>query len=378
MFFRLFKYSIMKSLRKKEIFFWNLCFPFILGTLFFVSFGNYSENLENFRTIPIAYVETENADAEFEAVLTELEQQDSPLVERNTVSLDEAQKLLEDGDVEGVYYNDKDGIILYVKEEGIFPSILKTVLDEYQKTSNAIATIAEKHPENLMAVLDNISTEVNMLTEKPTSSGNLDTMVSYFYALIAMSCLYGCFTGVNCAVDIKADKSALGARRLVASTNRFSMMLADIAASIALQFFCSELAVCYLKYVLKVDFGRRMPYLALVVLVGSIIGIATGFFIGSVGKAPIEGKIGMAVGITMLECFLSGLMVGNMYYIIQDICPLINKINPASLIVDALYSLDIYDTYERFYGNLGLMLGISVLLGGLGYLSIRRERYASI
>lgn len=377
MFFRLIGYSIVRNLREKEIFFWNLCFPIILGTLFFVTFGNYLEKAESFHAVSVAYVQAEQAAESFETVLEELEH-DSDLLAVTRTDMDEAEKLLENGDVYGIYYYHQGEIRLCVKEEGIEPSILKIVLDEYEKMQHVIEKIMESHPEKLQEVVDGMAEETQMLTEETYTEGKMDSMITYFYALIAMTCLYGCFTGVNCAVDIKANMSPLGARRLVASTNRFLMMAADIAASIVLQFVSTAIAIVYLKYVLGVDFGRRMPYVALVVLVGAFIGIATGFFIGSVGKQTRESKIGIAVAVTMFECFLSGLMVGNMYYVIQGICPLLNKINPAALIVDALYSLDIYTTYERFYGNLGILLGLAVLLSVLGFLTIRRERYASI
>lgn len=378
MFFRLFKYNVIRNARSKEILFWNLLFPIALGTLFHVTFGSYMDKKEIFNQIPVAYVEENATDETFPTVLDEIEQGDDALIKVTDTSLEKAKDMLSDGDVSGIYYNSGDGIKLYVEKDGIKPSILKVVLDEYLKDQNTITTIAKSHPEMLEQVLGNMNKQVSMLTDENYTDSKMDSMMSYFYALIAMTCLYGCFFGVTCAVEIKADITPLGARRIVASTNRFIVLAADILSSLVLQLGTSLFATFYLKYALGVEFGSKMPQVILVVLIGSFIGIATGFFIGSFGKQSRETKTGIAIAITMLECFLSGLMVENMYYTIQKYCPILNKINPAAVLVDALYSLDIYPTMERFYHNMVLLLVIAVVLCIASYMAVRRERYASL
>ena len=62
----------------------------------------------------------------------------------------------------------------------------------------------------------------------------------------------------------------------------------------------------------------------------------------------------MGTAVTMTFCFLSGLMVGDMRMNIENSCPIINKINPAALITDSFYALEIYDTYDRFLTNIFL------------------------
>lgn len=378
MFGRLFLYNIKRQLRTKELVFWNLCFPIILGTLFVVTFGENMEKTENFHTVSVAYVTEEAEDETFTQVLKTLEEGDHPLIAVSRGSMEESEKLLAEDAVKGIFRNKDGEIRLYVEKEGISQSILKLVLEQYQQRKAVIYQIGSTHPENLPKVLGSMETEISVLREEKYTDGSMDVMNGYFYALIAMSCLYGCFGGVNCAVDNKADLSALAIRRNIASTSRFLSMTTDILSTIAEQFVFTMFSVCYLKYAMGIDFGNRMPQTMLVVLVGSFIGTATGFFIGSLEGPRRETKTGIAVAVTMAECFLSGLMVGSMYHIIQDICPLLNKINPASLIVDALYSLDIYSDYTRFYQNLGILCIIAVLLCAGSYFTVRRERYASI
>ena len=378
MFGRLLFYNIKRQLRTKELMFWNLCFPILLGTLFFVTFGGNMEKAENFHAVSVAYSAEGETDAVFSSVLETLEEGENPLLKVMEINMEEGRKLLEKDEVKGIF-EDKDGeLCLYVKQEGISQSILKQILEQYQQRKKAFSLIGSVYPENLPAVVSSMETEISMLREDKYTDGSMDVMNGYFYALIAMNCLYGCFGGVNCAVDNKANLSALAVRRNVACQSRFLSMTADILSTLAEQFLFTMFSVAYLKYFLGVDFGNRMLPFLLVVFVGSFIGTATGFFIGSLGRMRQETKVGISVAVTMSECFLSGLMVGSMYHIIQEICPILNKINPAALIVDALYSLDIYSDYSRFSQNLGILCIIAALLCIGSYLMVRRERYASI
>lgn len=336
------------------------------------------EKSENFHAVPVAYIAEGETDGVFSSLLETLEEGENPLLIVTGTDMEEGKQLLEADEVKGVFA-DKDGELqLYVKQEGISQSILKLVLEQYQQRKEAFHQIGSVYPENLPAVISSMKTEISMIREEKYTDGSMDTMNGYFYALIAMNCLYGCFGGVNCAVDNKANLSALAIRRNIASQSRFLSMAADILSALAEQFFFTMVSVFYLKYVLGIAFGSQMLPLMLVVFVGSFIGTATGFFIGSLGGMRQESKTGISIAVTMTECFLSGLMVGNMYHIIQDICPILNKLNPASLLVDALYSLDIYSGYARFGQNLGILCIIALLLCIGSYFMVRRERYASV
>ena len=74
MFFRLYKYNLIRYGRQKIMIFWNLLFPIILGSLFHVAFGSYMEKEVAFHQIPVACVEEEKADENFTALLKSLEE----------------------------------------------------------------------------------------------------------------------------------------------------------------------------------------------------------------------------------------------------------------------------------------------------------------
>ena len=81
---------------------------------------------------------------------------------------------------------------------------------------------------------------------------------------------------------------------------------------------------------------------------------------------------------SMLMCFLSGLMVGNIKAIIQQHLPIINKLNPAAVISDSIYCLDIYPDLSHFLTKLTTMVIMSAVLMIAGIAFTRRKKYASI
>ena len=103
-----------------------------------------------------------------------------------------------------------------------------------------------------------------------------------------------------------------------------------------------------------------------------------GIAIASVLKKSENIKTGMIIAITMFGCFLSGMMGITMKYIIDKNLPIINKINPASMITDGFYSLYYYDTLDRYIFNIASLLIFAFIMIFISYISLRRQKYDSI
>ena len=67
-----------------------------------------------------------------------------------------------------------------------------------------------------------------------------------------------------------------------------------------------------------------------------------------------------------------------MKYIIDSNIPLLNKINPASMITDGLYSLYYFDTYNRFIFDIVSLIIFSLVMILLSIRGLRRTKYDSI
>lgn len=382
MFLHSFKYFIKMAVRDKEKMFWILLFPIVLGTLFKLAFGNFSEG-EQFVTIPVAVVSDGSETAEqMITVLDELtkEENDSLLKVLHATEA-EAKELLEAKEVDGIFFVTDElalSISAQMKNSKLNQSILQSVAEQINGKFAIINDVLEAHPEKIMDVIDSFDDEMEYITEKAFTSGNMRVETQYFYNLIAMACLYTSMTGMVIAVRSQANLSDIGARKNVSPVHKMVSITAEILANIILQTLCVVVSVLYLVFILKIDFGVSLGLLIFVTFIGCVTGVALGFFVGCLGKAKEETKIGRLMAVSMTCCFLSGLMVGNMRMIVEGFCPFINRINPAALITDSMYALNIYDTYDRFAQNILTLLALAVAFSVGGFFVVRRQKYASL
>ena len=96
------------------------------------------------------------------------------------------------------------------------------------------------------------------------------------------------------------------------------------------------------------------------------------------GASIAAVKYGKVIDTSMGLTPLAGLMMGNMKIIIQNNCPILNKINPATIITDSFYSLAIYESYDRFIFDIISLLIFVIIFIMAGFLMTRRKKYASL
>lgn len=380
MFLHLYKYRLLKLIRTKELFFWSLVFPIFLGTLFYICLSNFMNGGEAFKVVPVAVVDKSmSGDQEaFRLLLKDLSDQgENQVLDVRYCDEGEAKKLLDAEKVTGIVRIGED-IQLTVGGSGIDESILKGILDSYKEIENAMSRIAVDRGEKVMAAVQALEQDQNYLREIRLTDGNQSDIIQYFYALLAMTCLYGGFLGLINGIEVQANISALGTRRSLGPNRKSLMGFCDFLAALTIQFGEIILMLFYLIVILKLDFGRQLGFVFLTSLVGCVIGVAYGLFIGTAVKGGEGIKNGIFVGSVMLMCFLGGLMYGNIRMLIEHRFPLLNRINPAVLLSDAYYSLDIYDDYGRYFQNMGILLTFAVILCGVSFMIIRRQKYASI
>lgn len=380
MFWHLYKYHFKASIRNKSAIFWCFAFPLILATLFYFGFGNLLNDSEELQPVPIAIVETKAAKTGegFKQVTAELSKKgDGQLLKVQNTSLKKAEKLLDEEKIDG-FYTLGDSVKLTVKKNGINQTILKEVSDQYIQMSHMVEETVKEHPEGIEKLVKAMSQ--NMVENKQISLGNEDAnmMVQYFYALLAMVCLYGCFLGLQNALHTQANLSDIGARKAVSATGKLKSTVADFLVGVTVQFLAFLVAIGYMQLVLKIDLGHQVGLILLAGFFGCITGVSMGMFIGSVGRMSTDTKSGICVSVSMFFCFFSGLMVGNMKNIVENSFPILNRINPAALITDCFYSLNIYDDLSAYIRSCASLAVITILFCLGSFFVMRRKKYASI
>lgn len=377
MFGHLFKYGFKSLMRTKEVVFWTWVFPFALCTFMYMAFSNLFETTEQFHAIPVAVVqekEDEVIDRMFEAVSKEGEGQ---LLRVNKTSEEEAEQMLEDEEVQGIIFV-QDELSLKVSENGMEQTLLKMVLDQFAQYKKTITDVAQIHPEQVMQTVMELSSQKEYYEETNSSGGNQDNVINFFYAIFAMTCLFASYAGCDKAEKIQANVSVLGQRRNIVPVHKMKNILVDFLACELMQYSIVCLLLLYMKFVLRLELGDKLPAIFLLLFVGTSYGIMFGIFVGSLPRIGEGMKIGLLTGINLLFCAMSDLMATGVKDLIEHSVPFVNDINPAALISDSFYALNIYDTYGRFAQNM-LLLGIgAVVLAVVSYLMVRRSRYASL
>ena len=306
-----------------------------------------------------------------------MKKSDSNLISVRILSSDQAISQLENEEISGIYYVDNTPS-LTVASNGIPQSILQTVLSTYETGKETILTILREHPAGLLSGIRQMLKHQDTLTEITLGGRTINGSVQFFYALIAMGCLYGCFIGFGSAVSLQANITALAARRCVTPTHKLKLILSEQISAFLLGYFDVIVLLLYLRYILKLDFQGQMGRMLLISFLGSLIGVSLGIFVGSFGKMKEGIKIGILLGVSMTCSFLSGLMNNTMKDIVERNAPFINRINPAALISDAFYCINVYDDMNRYYRNLATLTIMSILLVVASFLLVRRESYDSI
>lgn len=393
MFIHNFKYAFKTLSRNRILIFWTFAFPIILGTFFKMAFSNI-ENSEKLEIINIAIIE--NQDFKENEIFKEAfktlsdENNEDRLFNTKYTTEEEAKKLLEDDEIDGFIILKEDEPKVVFKESGINQTILKYVTEEIIGTSNIVGNLAEdeikkeimsgnynidyeKIYKNLVDLAENQDTKINNI-----SSNNLSYTMIEFYTLIAMACLYGGILGMVAINQNLANMSNNGKRVSVAPTPKVKVILSSVLASYITQLIGLLLLFLFTIFILKVDFGNNLPLIILLAISGSFAGLSMGLAIGTIFKTNENIKTGIVVSVTMLGCFLSGMMGITMKYIVDKNLPIINKINPASMITDGFYSLYYYDTLDRYFFNIVSLIVFAVIMIGISFYSIRRQKYDSI
>lgn len=379
MFFHSFKYSFKDFVRNRIILFWIVLFPMILGVMFNFAFGGIYDSTTKFSEIPAAVVTNGNFSI-LKNVLDEMDKSDTRLFKITYTDEETALEMLEKGEVDGVIYDDFLEPKLSVRgESGITVSILKTFLDRYKSSAAIIGETAMRNPEKIPEIVEAMSAETgDCLKMKNYSDGNMDPYVTYFYNLLGMACMYVSMVGMYTVIRNQANLSPQGMRINAAPGGKLSMILGSLAAGQLIFYIGTMFAAAFLCFVLGVDFGISFGWIAVIIFFGVAVGLTMGFFVGSIGRMSENTKRGLLLGASMVFSFLSGLMVGDMPMIIEESCPLLNRINPVRLICDSFYVMSSYGFNDRMVYNLCALAVWTVFFTAGGFIMSRRRKYKSL
>ncbi|MDD3392152.1 MAG: ABC transporter permease [Bacilli bacterium] len=378
-------YSFKLLIKNKVLIFWTLFFPLILATFFHLAFSNISDS-EKLNIIDIAIIENELLDNNSyfkESFVYLSSSNENQLFDTIFTTEEDAKELLTNNEIVGYIVLNGDGPSLVVKNSDINTTILKYVIEEINQNSIIINNTLESSV-NQNTTINDISNQIisylssSNISITDQSSDNVDYMMLPFYSLVAMTALYGGILGVAMINYFLANMSSVGKRVSVSPTKKSILILSGVIASYIIQLLGISLLMFYTSVILNINYGSNVFLVFLLGLVGSLAGLSFGIAVSSLFKVNEDTKTGIIISVTMLGCFLSGMMISSLKYIIDKYIPIVNLFNPASMITDGLYSLYCYDNFNKYWFDIMSLLIFSLLLILLSITSLRRQKYDSI
>lgn len=386
MFFHNFNYTLKTLFKNKILIFWTYAFPIILGLLFYFAFSDIEKG-ETFKVIPIGIVENQaflenTLYKETFQVLGE-EGSSKQIFSIRYEDEETCQSLTKKKEIVG-YLNLENEAKLVISENGIDETTFKFVIEEIEEKKALFNHLIEMNQDSIRNDASFVAQIYEKVMANQVSSIQDDskshlsyTMIEY-YTLIAMACLYGGILGMYAINQKLANMSSNGKRVSVAPIQKIKLIGSSAFASYVTLLIGVLLLFLFTVFVLHVDYGDSIFYVLLLILFGSLAGLAFGLFISVLLKKNENTKIGIIIAGTMFCSVLSGMMGITMKYVIDKNVPILNKINPANMITDGFYALYYYDTPERFFMNLISLILFSLVLFLISIVILRGEKYDSI
>ncbi|MBQ9768429.1 MAG: ABC transporter permease [Lachnospiraceae bacterium] len=340
-------YRVKRLFRNKILFFWSIIFPLVLATFFKLAFSSITEKDWGFETIAIAVTAEEGAEADVMLVsfLEEMENEGTPFFAVTETDRAQAEEMLSEKEVTAVIVTGEE-TKLFLEENGLNSTVVKTVVDGYLQSKDIFIEAAMTG--KLAEVTEVFSAEMETLAVREYKGASKDPMIQYFQALIAMASLYGAMYGLMNTNELNQNITDVAARRLAAPMRKIPTVLADVAAAFSIQYVQFLIILAYYTLILHVDFGTVNGWLFLAGAAYSLFGVLIGYFIGCAVQKKDNVQNAIMMGCVMFSCFLAGLMVGNLRITIELSMPIINRINPATLVAESMQALCVMGDRKRF------------------------------
>jgi len=377
MYSHIFLYRLRCLLRDKDMLFWTVVFPVILLSLMHATIMAIPQD-GGLPAIRVALVDSDELRAEtaFLQVVDTIASKGSWL-SYELVGAQEAERLLREGGVIGIIEGGRP-LRWRTASPGLRQSLVKAFLDQYVQGSSALGALVAERPEAWAALGSGFEPARDRLLRDESDRRKGSVFLVTYFALIAMACFYGGYFGLYEAIEIQASLSARAARLNLSPCHKLKVFLSNTVASLCVHYAGLLLLLAFLRFVIKVDFGRRYPELLVLCLVGSLLAIVLGCLVSLLLKAPENAKNAVVTGISMVGSILAGLMVPGVKHLVESKAPLARWLNPVGLLADGCYALYFDESGSRFVITVAVLAAYALAIGALVYAILRRRTYDSL
>ena len=183
--------------------------------------------------------------------------------------------------------------------------------------------------------------------------------------------------GTNMVTENEANYSMQALRATLSPIPKYKRFFASFVS-----WSMPSLAIMYLLififYQNGVPLGLDWLRIILVITLGVFVGLLLGTALASVLKAKASVLTAATISLPLVFGALSGMMAQELKVFINDTVPWLNKINPVSLISDAIYFLNNYPTLKQYNQNIMILTAYIVVLMAITLIALRRTDYENI
>ena len=342
-------FSIKTTLREKSFIFWNLLYPLILAALFNLAFGGLLSN--KFEPIKVGIA----PDSKYTYVLKRIK-----AFELKPMNDDDAKESLKKGEIVG-YINGKGNLM--IEKAGIQPTVIKGVLDLIHEIKSSGLPF-QKFRFDI--------TYVKHLQQKEAS------ITVIFYSLIGSVALSGMYAGIQMVYIFQGNLSPLGSRVQTSPINKLNIVLSGFLTGVALNLINNLLLIAFMRYVLLLNLFEKLNKSIILIVISNFLGVSLGIFLSASNKMNDEKKMMIATMTSLILSALSGMMGNSLKQVVETYVPVINRINPVSIISDNMYRLNFLQDTSRFREGLTILVIETLIFLTLSFMLLRREQYDSI
>ena len=376
----MFKYFLKKTLRNRMFIFWSLCFPLALMALFTAAFSGIYDIENRVDTKKVAVIS--ESDTPFASNFDEVIENVDVLDGVEVKDMKDAEVLLESGEITGLYVvNNKDiDIVMTPDYSEADASILKTVADFYMREYSLIEDAARNGDmTGIQTVIDSLSEELDVVS--PVNSAYNETTnpyVWYYFSTLVMGILFQAMAGINLVSDLQADISRSAMRTSVSPTKKIKIVMAGLLSRYLVSLSVSAAALLAMRFVFHIPLGKRILPIILFVLLSNLFSLSLGQICGLFFKGNMTTRGNKTTGLIMVSVFLSGEMIATLPGMFERYFPLLNDINPATVLNLCMYRLVYYQDLTTFYIEMAKILTLTVIFLAISTIKLRRQKYASV
>ncbi|MCQ2504226.1 MAG: ABC transporter permease [Saccharofermentans sp.] len=382
----MFKYQLLKNIRNAGFLFWSLIFPLALMTAMYLSFGgvyNMMNSIDPIKAVVVTEDEGEFATG-FQELVRSMADKDADEYYfdlSGNMNLEQAEESIKSGENKVLFVVKDNDIEIYLSNDHTSSAAIvsKAVADSYKNKYEIIREALSRDPKAAMAILEEAS-DIREYTQpnKGVFSGDPNMYSWYFYSSLVMGIFFNANGGTAIVSELKADVSCEAMRLSASPAKKGKLIVSSFLAYLVIAVVINMIQLVVMRNVFNISLGNDILKLILFVVAANIFSISFGIICGIIFRGTRDNRANKTTAVIMLSVFLSGEMINTLPGNFERICPIVNDINPATIMNMAFYRMALYNADLDFYTNMAKIAAVSLIFIIISAIILRREKYASL